>query len=317
MRRIRLTTTLVAIPLAVAACGAATSSSSSTSHQVTVRHAPGAGVTARSYGDRLLAAVHVPAGAQPATEAPAQVLDSPPQTPSFAETPVVAKRFWTVGDSAQATSTWLRQHRPAGRLDSAGSSTATRPTRSQTWFMGYRAANLPGSLAAGYLYLAVVATGPHTSAIGAYAVTLRQPQRPADERVPLQGTRVVIHWALAVGGTPALKTLAGSAASRLVRDFDALRVDAGGTVMCPMIPSRQADITVDFTNSRRVWQATIPSCPAIKVTTKTGGSSTSLPPLAFGNPFLNDVKGYTGYLPQSGPVRHSGGVIPLVVPRSH
>jgi hypothetical protein len=80
--------------------------------------------------------------------------------------------------------------------------------------------------------------------------------------------------------------------------------------MCPMIPSTQADITVTFTAAGHIWKAVIPACPDIHVT-RDGAVLRSL---AFGNPFLADVKAYTGYLPHTGPPTAPGGAIPLVHP---
>ena len=62
-----------------------------------------------------------------------------------------------------------------------------------------------------------------------------------------------------------------------------------------------------FTGAGHTWKVSIPACPDISVLR----DGTSLPNLAFGNPFLADVKTYTGYLPHFGPPHATGGPIPL------
>ena len=173
--------------------------------------------------------------------------------------------------------------------------------------MAYRSTSLPASIAVGDIYFAVVSTGPSSSAIGAYALSLAQPARPDAEKVPLDLGSAVIHWSLAPGGTPAVKQLTGAPARTLARDFNDLRVDVFEPTPCPLIPTRGGDIVITFTADGHRWKVDVPACPDIAVTR----DGSTLPPLAFGQTFLNDLKQYVGQLPQGGPPR-AGGATPLV-----
>jgi len=226
--------------------------------------------------------------------------------PGLNKPPIVVKRFWTVDSSAADVFHWLRTHRPSGIGADGEGSTGAGSTTAR--FLSYRSTSLPAAVAAGYLYVAVVPTGPSTSAIGAYALTLPQPRRPAAEIVPLGVSSVLIGWSLAPGGTPARKLLTGPAALRLTRDFNSLRVDTSIPRPCPMIPGQSGNVVVRFSADGHTWQAEIPACPDIAVTR----DGSSLPPLAFGSAFLDDVKRYTGDVPWGGPP--VGGVVPLVQP---
>ncbi len=314
MRHSRLATTLVAIPLAVAACGTATPStapgspsSSNTGGQ--------SRVSAESYAASLLTHVEVPAGATASVHAPSKALDRLPVSPGLSGTPTVSTKFWTVDQSASSVLGWLRQHAPALDSDGSGSTGSSGGSPAvMSHFLAFRAQQPPTGIAVGDLFLVVAATGPSSSAIGAYALALAQPPRPAAEVVPLDVTKAVVAWSLAPGGTPAEKVLTGTAAVRLAREFNALKVDTLGDVPCPMIPTRYGDVTVTFTAEGHTWKADIPACPSIRVTR----DGKTLPSLAFGTTFLSDVKAYSGQLPHAGPPSAPGGATPLsTMPGGH
>ncbi len=250
----------------------------------------------------------MPTGAKVSAHAPSKALEHLPESPGLSETPLVLKRYWAVDSSATAVFAWLKSNAPTGlRLD--GSGFTGGPGTAAQHFVSYRAASLPRGIAVGDLYFAVVPTGPNSSAIGAYALTLAQPPRPAAENVPANLSSAVIGWSLAPGGTPARKELTGAAARKLARDFNALKVDTAGVRHCPMIPMVGGDVVVTFTADGHTWKVDVPACPDIGVTR----DGVKLPPLAFAPGFLNDLKTYAGHLPQAGPPR-GGGVIPLVQP---
>jgi hypothetical protein len=228
--------------------------------------------------------------------------------PSLSKKPVVLKKFWTSDSPASAVLAWLKAN-VSGGLHASGSGSSEGPGGASADYLAYGPTALPGSLALAELYVTVVPTGSSSSAIGAYALTLAQPPRPADEMVPLDLSSVVIHWSLAPGGTPVQKQLTGPAAVRLARDFNSLRVDTRGVVNCPLILTRGGDILVTFTADGHTWKVDVPPCPAIRVTR----DGSNLPALSFRKAFLADVKKYAGHLPESNPPR-VGGVIPLVQP---
>jgi hypothetical protein len=306
MRKTRLTTMLAGIALAATACGTATTPS--------VGHRPGgpsgsgptshsAPDTVRDYARHLLAGVNVPPGSAVAGHAPSKALESLPESPSLSKTPVVLSRYWTIDQQVSDVHAWLEAHRPGGGLVASGSGMASTPPAP---YISYRVDDLPGRIGAAYVYVQAISTGPTSSAIGAWAVALRQPARPEAEVVPVHGTTAVISWSLAIGGTPVLKKLDGAAAEQLVRAFNALRVDVGGKVFCPMIPTRYGDVLVKFQADGHTWKVDIPACPDIRVTR----DGDSLPNLAFGDRFMHDVRSYTGGLPRLGPPQAPGGVIP-------
>ena len=310
MRRTRLTTTLVAIPLAAAACGTATTSTAAGGHGGPggpVTSGLASAVTPRSFASAMLARFPVPFGAKVSAHAPSWALEHPPELPGLIKRPVVLRKFWTSDSSATAVLAWLKSNLPDS-LDSTGTGFSWGPGVVPSHYLAYRSAALPDSLAIGELYLAVVPTGPSSSAIGAYALTLAQPPRPAAEMIPLDVSSAVIQWSLAPGGTPAQKELTGPAAVRLARDFNSLRVNTWGTVHCPMM-TVGSDIVVTFTADGQTWKVDVPLCPDVRVTR----DGSQLPALASGKAFLDDLKKYTGQLPESNPPR-VGGVIPLVKP---
>jgi hypothetical protein len=312
MRRIRIATTLAALPLAAAACGSATApqSGDGSDHQGSqTSDLPGATRTPPAFAAALLTRVEVPAGAQASTHAPSKVLEHLPAVPASEKPPTVVQRFWTVDSSAKDVIAWLKAHAPADlRFDGSGTSSA-EGTTSTAQYLAYRSSSLPRSIALGDIYLAVTATGPNSSAIGAYALSLAQPPRPAAENVPLDVSSATIGWSLAPGGTPVRKELTGSVAQKLARDFNTLRVDVSPMSPCPLMPTRGGDIIVTFRADGHTWRVDVPACPDILVTR----DGAKLPSLAFGPAFLRDVRTYVGHLPQSGPPR-AGGVIPLVQP---
>lgn len=316
MRRTRLTTALVALPLAAVACGTATSTAPGVDPGGSITSTPGGStVTAQDYAATLLRALNVPSGATPAAQSPSKALDHLPETPSLSKTPTVVKRFWTVDKSAAAVLAWLGQHGTDTSLEGNGSGDApsTAPSQTATHYLTFKAASLPAGMAFGNVYVAVVSTGSGSAAIAAYAVTLAQPPRPAAENVPLDLSKATIGWSLAPGGTPVLKPLTGKAAVDLARDFNALTVDTAGNLMCPLMQAG-SEITVTFTGDGHTWKVVVPACPDIGVTR----DGQKLPGLTFGKAFMDDLKSYVGRLPQSGPISADGGAIPLVqTPSGH
>jgi hypothetical protein len=133
--------------------------------------------------------------------------------------------------------------------------------------------------------------------------------RPAAENVPLPLSSAVIGWSLAPGGTPVRRELSGPRARKLVRDFNALRIDTAGVRHCPMIATRRSDVVINFTADGHTWTVDVPACPNIRVTR----DGSRLPALDFGQPFMEDLKLYGAILPQSGRPR-AGEAIPLVQP---
>lgn len=318
MRHTRLATALALLPLAAVACGTATGSTSDTgptsSPPTSTTPHTGTPDTARAFAAQLLAGIAVPDGARVSAQAPTKAFDRPPEMPSLGSRPVVLSRFWDVDLPAAALRAWLRTHTPA-TLVPDGTGTTSVPsalgaTTVSSSFLAYRVRALPASLATGEVYLRVEPAGPHRSALGAYALTLAQPVRPAAELVPMGLDSAVIGWSLAPGGTPVRKTLTGAAAQQLARDFDRLPVSTAGVVHCP-VQIGGTDVVVTFRAGGHTWRADVPSCPSIRVTR----DGATLPALQFGAAFSADLERYVGREPGQAPP--PGGVIPLVRPPAH
>lgn len=322
MRLVRLAGALAATTLAAAACGTAGQSTGS----LPPAHGPGSSPpaaresspSAASFAAQALSRVRVPAGAHLSPQAPSKALAHVPESPSLTSRPTVTK-FWTVDQPAADVYAWLGRHDSGlGPVEPVGAlSTGDLPVDPVWPSARYRAYEVPApppSIAVARLYVGVAAIGPRSSAIAAYALTLEQPPRPADEVVPVSGVRAVVGWSLAPGGTPVRKPLTGAAAARLAKDFNALRVSTKGAVPCPMIPDGMGnDDTVTFTAGGHTWQVDIPLCPSIRVSR----DGRRLPALDFGQPFLRDVLGYAGHLPWDGAAAGGGEVTPLVVTPSN
>lgn len=315
MRRIRLTTALVALPLAAVACGTATSTSPAVDPAGSVASTPGGSApSAADYAATLLATLNVPSDAAVSARSPSKALDHLPQKPSLSKTPTVVTKFWTVDQSAATVLAWLKDHATDNSLQRAGTGAqSTAPGKQTTRYLTFTAASLPTGMAVGDVYVAVASTGSGSAAIAAYAVTLAQPPRPATEIVPLDLREAIIGWSLAPGGTPVRKPLTGTAATGLARDFNKLRVHTAGNVMCPLIQTG-SEITVTFTGDSHTWRVVVPACPSISVTR----DGQKLPDLTFGKAFMADLKSYVGRLPQGGPISATSGATPLVqTPTGH
>ena len=252
--------------------------------------------------------MNVPTGATASKHAPSKALEGLPESPSLSSKPTVVTSYWTIERPATSVYAWLKAHRPGPGLSGGGTGSTSIRSTTLSRFLSYSSSARPASIAVGDLYLAVVATGRTSSAIGAYALALAQPARPTAEIVPTGSLRkVVVGWSLARGGTPVLKVLTGARAVKLAREFNALRVDTSGPQPCPLMPTAYGDVVATFTAGAHSWKVDVSACSVIRVTR----DGHQLPALAFGTPFLNDLRHYAGHLPWSGPPRSPRGAIPL------
>lgn len=302
-RSTRLTTALVTIPLAVAACGTA-NPASAPNIPVGAGSSP---VDARTYASTLLGKVVVPPGAVRQTHSPTKAVDTLPERPSLIKPPTVETRYWTVNESAAQVDAWLGTHAP--RLTSSGSG-ASGTSDSMVRFRSYdvRTSSLPRSIALGQLYVVVAPMGATKSAIAAFAVTLAPPTKPVAEYVSTPDT-VVVGWRLGPGGTPVRKTLTGLPAAALANEFNALPLALQNNIPCPMqIPDN--DVSLTFTSQGHTWKANVATCPGIGVTR----DGQQLQTLDAAPAFLNDLKALgVRFNSPGGP----GGVTPLMQTGGH
>lgn len=131
--------------------------------------------------------------------------------------------------------------------------------------------------------LEVAPAGANSSAIRAYASAATQPVRPAAELVPSAVAFVAVHVTSSQGKVTARRTLTGAAATRLVRDFDALTVSIAGVTNCPT--SDDGQTSARMRADGHLWRATTSSCGDVSVTR----DGRKLPALNDSNAFIRDL----------------------------
>jgi hypothetical protein len=222
-----------------------------------------------------------------ASKAPRRSLRvAPDQT--AARTVVSRRRFWTSDRSLTATFDALSKLAPRGTRAQGGGESGDHGRVTER-DIEFAPVHLPGTLADAELEIEVVPDGNGHSAVGAYAEVVPQPKRGAIEDVP-QSLRTV-HLAklnLTDNSVEARKTITGDAAGRLVRDFDALRVQPPqGVHPCPMQASA---IRATFRAGGHVWRAEDSVCGSVIVTRDGHGLPALVPDGAFSRALRNDLR---------------------------
>jgi hypothetical protein len=297
--------TMAVIALAAAGCGSA-ANADQTNDPTGVPHTPSTTSTSTSstqpaspaqVAASLLDRVHVPAAARPSGHAPARMLARPPDGPGGAH-PVIRRHWWRVSAPWTTVYAWINKHQPRGLL-SMGSTASSGPApRDDERAIDFALRHVPTTVNSADLSIAVVPLSRDTSAIGAFATVIRQPRRPAAEDVPLPVDSVVVTTSKTTG-TPdggqlvSRKRLSGPAATRLVRDFDALRVQPPGEMFsCPLILITQ---TVAIHADGHRWWVTDESCSGLGVSR----DGHTLPTLQVSPAFGRDLRAAYGKRPPS------------------
>lgn len=241
---------------------------------------------------RLLSVARVPADADRSTSSPTRVLDRPPERPTV-DGLVVRSRWWRVHLPFAQAYAWISHHQPAA-LSSIGSSASSGPHEGdRERDADFAPPALPATVNSAELSIAVAPLSATVSAIGVYAVVVRQPARLRAEDVPTSVDRVTVITRRTVGEPDAgqilgRKTLTGTAARRLVLDFDALRVQPPGEQFsCPAFFVTQ---TALFTVGTHHWSATTGRCIGVDVTL----DGRPLPVLDAGAHFSRDMRAAYG-----------------------
>jgi hypothetical protein len=223
--------------------------------------------TAAEIARRLLDQALVPPRAVPTQPAPTRSLRTPPEDPVTGGV-VLQRRWWRIDEPESTAYRWIATQQ-SRRLTATGSTATGGPAfRDRTRAADFTERSpLPASVNSAQLSIEVVPLSAHSSAIGAFAVVVRQPRRPAIEDVPATVTSVSIVTRRALGQPSgailARRVLAGAAARRTVRDFDALVVmPPGRTYACPV---KLATTTVTFRADRRIWRAVVDTCAGVQV----------------------------------------------------
>jgi hypothetical protein len=163
---------------------------------------------------------------------------------------VERRQFWTSSEPVNATFAALKAQLTGRTVSSGGP-----PRRSRE--VDIEQHNLPATIADADLVIRVVDTGNGHSAVGAYALVLAQPVRPAAEHVPLsvQTVQLVDVKASPLGGgvTRHRPTVGGPEARLLVLEFDALKREPPGLAYA-VVGSLEA-ITATFRSGGHRWQA--------------------------------------------------------------
>lgn len=259
----------LAVAVAVAGCGS-TSLGVSHSHRVgtaaknelPLRHP----LTPDQVARELINAARAPSGAVRSTTAPTKSLQNPPDLPEVSGVTVV-HRWWRIAMPWHAAYAWVARHQPAF-LSSGSSGASSGPALTNNeQNIDFTPPEVPQSVNSAILTIAVAPLTAHSSAIGAYAVVVRQPSRPAIENVPLTVKTVDVD-ARRNAGNPgngpiiSQRTVTGLEAETLVRDFDELSVDPPGVTSCPLSMETES---ATFRADGHTWVATTGICVGVDV----------------------------------------------------
>jgi len=244
--------------------------------------------TAAEVAEALLDAARVPPGAV-RTDRPANPSLAQPPDEQVASGLVVRIHWWRVNRAWASVYAWVARHQ-SGTVASMGSSSTGGPALSdQEQSADFELKDLPATINTAQLSVAVAPLPGGASAIGAYALVIPQPPRPAIEDVPASVDSVTVITRRTTG-TPdsgqilGRRTLTGAAARQLVADFDAMTVQpTGERFSCPMFLITQ---TALFRSGSRLWQATTGVCVGVGVTL----DGHRLPTLNSSNAFTHDLR---------------------------
>jgi hypothetical protein len=264
----RLPLLVATAALCLAGCASTSAGNGSAASLTGANTSADQATTPASLAQSLLAETRVPTGAVGSSTAPVKVLQQSPYE-IRADGLVVRETWWTINESAAKAYAWVSHHQLAS-LSNAGSGSSSGPgERNRESAVNFVPPHLPPSVNSAQLSIAVAPMTAHTSAIGAYALVIPQPPRSKTEDVPTTVDRVTVITRRVAGqqdGGSILgrKTVTGAAARKLVRDFNALKVQPPGEVFpCPMTVVTQTAI---FRQGSQVWQATDGVCIGVQVT---------------------------------------------------
>jgi hypothetical protein len=281
MRRIAVIALAAGLLSACAPIGAGLSREHVTHPSAAVHHSRHADAVGEA--KRLIRRSPTTAGETAVATAPRKILRSAPIRP-FGHTVVTRKRFWTSTRSAKAVFNALKQTPPRGmRLESEGSEGDRGRVIERDVEFGLKHA--PATLASAELEVQVVPIGHGNGAIGGYAEVVPQPIRHRNEHVP-GSLRTVTVARIDATDNSVIKqrTITGSQARILVRDFDALRREPPeGARSCPLqLTARRST----FAAAGHTWQVEDEFCGVDSVTR----DGHDLPDLVPDNAFTRALK---------------------------
>jgi hypothetical protein len=247
--------------------------------------------TPEQVAERLIEAARVPPGAVDATTAPTRSLQSPPSAPAVTGL-IVQSRWWRINRPQRAAYAWLAHHQIPGLTQEASGSSSGPALSDQEMNDDFASRQIPLSVNSAILSIAVAPLSAHTSAIGAYALVVRQPLRRASENVPfsVNSVSVVARRNVSSSGRPisASNTVTGAGARTFVHDFDQLSVNPPGARSCPL--SMQTE-SATFRSAGHTWVATTGICVGVNVSL----DGQDLPTLNTSAPFNRDMREALGH----------------------
>jgi hypothetical protein len=180
-----------------------------------------------------------------AAAAPRKILRSGPMRP-FGHTVVTQERFWMSARSPKAVFNALTHSPPRG-MQVAGSGSEGDRGHVVERDAEFSAKHVSTTLASADLQIEVVPVGHGNSAVGVYAEVVPQPIRHRNEDVPRAlRTATVARIDDSDNSVIKRRTVTGSAALVLVRDFDALRREP---------PEGESSCALQFTSNRATFVA--------------------------------------------------------------
>jgi hypothetical protein len=259
--------------LAAAGCSAGASSGhsvpgapSTTGTGAGLRHP----LTPEQVAAELVAGARVPSGATEVTSSPTASLASPPSQPQVSGR-IERMRWWRIDKPLDEVYAAISDDQSPD-LASDSSSSSNGPSLSdQVKSADFTFRSVPLSVNSASFSIAVAPLTEHSSAIGAFAIVIEQPPRPANENVPptLDQVRVAesvgpaVDYAAPGPQVPPPVTLTGRQAQQIVMDFNELRVRPDSVTPCPMAPRTQS---ATFSYDGHTLVATLGICGAVNVT---------------------------------------------------
>ena len=241
---------------------------------------------------QLATAAAVPATAVASGSAPATSLQSPPSAPEVSGR-IIESRWWRINEPWKTAYSWVAHHQnPDLKQEASGSSGGPQPSDLEM-YDDFASHDIPLSVNSATLSIAVVPLSATTSAIGAYAIVVKQPLRQPSELVPFSADPVTVSAQSNQAGTMPpnrQRTINGPAAQTFVRDFDQLSIDPIGAHTCPL--ARESE-SATFRSGGHTWIATVGLCVGVSVTLDGHG----LPLLNTSTPFNRDLRHALGVRP--------------------
>jgi hypothetical protein len=231
--------------------------------------------------ERLLRRAPTTASETRVASPPSTSLRSAPET-TGGRTVISRRRFWSSSRPLAATLRALKRRAPHGLMLTFGGATTDRG-RVIERDAEILPPHLPPTLASAVLQIEVVPDGHGRSAVGAYTQVVPQPIRHSREFVPLAVMTVRLATITQPHSVTARRTVDGRAAYRLIREFNALRVQPPfGARSCPL---QLVANTATFRIDGHAWRVEDSICGS-DVVTRDGHR---LPDLVPGSEFSRDL----------------------------